>query len=111
MAHRSFTLALPADTNAHNLYDNLLLITGAIPTDGILPNRVMELEITAAVGNGANTVAISDRNTANTLGRPLVGTTRDSFLKRSARNSICLRDYVLKPSANSLTLYVDIESV
>src|SRR5437667_2731402 len=39
MPHRSFTITLPADTVYHQLYGQMLLVTGAIPTDGIAPDR------------------------------------------------------------------------
>ena len=106
--HRSFKITLPGDTNYHNLYTLMLAITGAAPTDGILPDRVAELEMQADNGNGVNTVTVADGNNANTTGRAL--TAGDIYLKRKDRNIICLRDYYLAGSAGGESVEVEIES-
>jgi len=123
MAHRSFKVTLPADTNVHNLYSlivgtanyglanggtNETGITGAIPTDGILPDRVSKLEIQADSGNAGN-LTILDRNSANTTGKVLAA--GDPILSQSSRNTICLKDYLLKGSAASQACEVEIEEI
>lgn len=111
MAHRNFTMTLPADSNYHGLY-NLMAglggetpITGAVPTDGILPDRCARLYIQMLAANGASNVNISDRNSANSAGAAYAG--GDAFLAESDRNTICLRDYTLKGSG--LGVIVDVE--
>lgn len=111
MSHRTFTMTMPADNNYHCLYDMLAglngetAITGAIPTDGILPDRVRELFVQMDPANAANTINISDSNHANSAGAAYAG--GDAFQKKASRNVICLRDYFLK--GNNLDLTVDLE--
>src|SRR5438874_13390170 len=104
----TFKITLPADTNNHNLYSLIVGtanyglanggtdetgITGAVATDGILPDRGNFLEIQADSANGS-TLTINDRNSANTTGKVLnVG---EVFSVSSNRNSICYKDYFLK---------------
>lgn len=112
--HRSFKVTLPADTVTRSVYDAMTgangatAITGAIPTDGILPDRCAFLKLTADTGNAAATLTVADRNSANTSGRPLVG--GDVYeVGPYAGNWCCLRDYFLKPSANSLLYEIDVD--
>jgi hypothetical protein len=118
---RTFKVTLPADTGNHNLFSlivgtssygaanggtNETGITGAIPTDGILPDRVSYLEIQADLGN-TSTLTINDRNNANTTGKVInVG---DSFIVSMNKNIICLKDYFLQGGANSQAFEVRIE--
>jgi hypothetical protein len=122
MAHRNFKVTLPADTNFHNLYSLLVGskygvanggtsetgITGAIPTDGILPDRVSKLEIQADIAN-TGTLTVGDRNSANTSGKVL--TTGNTMLSTSMRNTICLKDYLLQGSVASQACEVEIEFI
>ena len=118
---RTFKLTLPADTNNHNLFSlivgtasyglvnggtNETGITGAIPTDGILPDRGIFLEIQADSGN-ANTLTINDSNNANTTGKVLNAT--DVFSVSSGRNTICFKDYFLRGGAASQACEVRLE--
>ncbi len=118
--HRTFSITLPADTNYHNLFSlivgtsiyglaqggtNEIGITGAIPTDGILQDRVQELTITVDSGS----VFISDRNHANSAGDAYLA--NQSLTKRSTRNTICLKDYLLAGAAGSETLTIDLEAM
>ena len=119
---RAFTITLPADTAIHNLFSlivgtaayglanggtNETGITGAIPTDGILTDRVNNLQIT--IGEVGGTIAISDRNNANSSGE--LYASGDVFAMTSSRNSICLKDYFLKGSAASQECTVAIEAI
>ena len=121
MAFRTFTLTLPADTLNHNLFSlivgtanyglanggtNEIGVTGAIPTDGILPDRGTFLEIQADSGN-ANTLTVNDFNNAYTTGKVLNST--DVFSVSSSRNTICYKDYFLKGGANSQVCEVRLE--
>lgn len=91
--HRTFNLTVPGDGAYHGLYDLMLATTGAIPTDGILPDRGNSLDIAFPDSNVGNPIYISDRNSANNAGKGwLAG---DIFHKDSNRNSVCLRDYTL----------------
>ena len=116
--HRTFAITLPADTNPHNLYSlivgtaayglvnggtNETGITGAIPTDGILPDRVQQLIIQVNTGS----IKIKDRNTSD-AGQQY--DTPGSLTETSNRNSICLKDYIIKGVAGSETLSVDMSS-
>lgn len=118
---RAFKVTLPADTNNHNLYSLIVGtsnygsaqggtdetgITGAIPTDGILPDRVSFLSITADSGN-TGTIAINDRNNANTTGETLAATKQ--YAQTSTRNGICLKDFLIAGSANSQAFEVNID--
>ena len=109
--HRSFQITLP-NTNANQLWTLLNLVTGAVPTDGILPDRVQELtinlDVTAAANAGA-TLNVGDANIANGVGYPLMA--GDALTRRSTRNTICLRDYYLKGSGSELVVNVDLESM
>lgn len=124
---RTFKITLPADTNNHNLFSLLVGtpgstnvqgyglaqggtneagITGAIPTDGILPDRGCFLEIQADAGN-ANTLTVNDRNYANTTGKVL--SSGDTFDVDSDRNTICFKDYFLQGGAASQACEVRLE--
>lgn len=102
MAHRTFNIA-GLTTDYQELYALMLATTDAIPTDGILPDRVNNLVVTPADGNTGD-VLYSDRNSANNVGFTLSG-----FERNSARNSICLRDYLFKGDGQGII--VDIESI
>lgn len=112
--HRSFKVTLPADTVVRSVWQALnglngaTAITGAVPTDGILPDRCCDLKITSDTANAANTLTIADANNANTTGRVL-SAGGDVYEVSKFRNSICLKDYFIKPSANSLIYEVDLE--
>lgn len=124
---RTFKITLPADTNNHNLFSLLVGkvtntnvqgyglaqggtdetgITGAIPTDGILPDRGISLEIQADSGNG-NTLTVNDGNFANTTGKVL--NAGDTFFITSDFNSICYKDYFLQGGAASQACEVRLE--
>lgn len=109
MAYRSFKLTLPADTTQHNLYTLMLAVPGAVPVDGILPDRVSYLVVQADLGNNADTITVSDQNTVSTTG--LVLNAGDPFIRNSNRNTICLRDFNLKGSLASLICEVAIDSI
>jgi hypothetical protein len=96
---RIFTVTLPADTNFHNLYAALLLVTGATPTDGILPDRGCGCQLTADAGN-AGTVKLGDGNFANTSG-PLIAAGGTILNRSELGNTICFREYYLAGSAAS----------
>ena len=118
---RSFKITLPADTNNHNLYSLIVGplypaprgtnepgITGAVPVDGIFPDRGNNLQILADGGNTGN-IVISDRNFATVLGGVLAkGAT---FSVQSTRNSICSKDYFISGSAVSQVLEVSFEFI
>ncbi len=118
---RTFKVTLPADTQNHNLFSlivgtanyglanggsNETGITGAIPTNGILPDRGTFLEIQADSGN-ASTLTVNDSNNANTNGKVL--NSLDTFSVNSSRNTICFKDYFLKGGANSQACEVRLE--
>lgn len=105
MAYRHFNLTLTG--SYQNLYTLMLAVTGAVPTDGILPDRVRELSITAAVANSTTAVLVSDSNNANSGGSEILSST-GPFIRRSPAQTICLRDYNLK--GNTLVVEVDIEA-
>lgn len=118
---RAFKVTLPADTNEHNLFSLLVGtanyglanggtnetgITGAIPTDGILPDRVSFLQITADSGN-SGTISINDRNNANTTGQVLAKSV--SYTQNSTRNTVCLKDFFMLGSADSQAFEMNID--
>lgn len=120
---RSFKITLPNDENNHNLFSlivgtavyglvnggtNETAITGAIPKDGILTDRVSLLSITGDSGN-AGTVTINDRNSTNTTG-PVPAKSVIFNIGPFNRNSICLKDYFLQGSVGSQIVEVLIES-
>lgn len=93
---RTFTMTWPADANYYRLYDRMLLLTGAVPTDGILPDRVANLQIQNDPQN-ATDIFITDFNSANSEGRQVIPGAY--FEVTSDRNSICLKDYYIKGNA------------
>jgi len=103
MAHRTFNVTIPSDTAYHQLYALILLTTGSIPINGILPDRVQEFEMIPAPTNTL-AVNVSDANYINNAGFVLTGMT-----KRSTRNTICLKDYYI--SGNAQGVIVDLEFV
>lgn len=105
--HRSFTLALPADPVYRNLYALLLTITGAVPIDGILPDRCKQVIIKADPAN-VGSINLSDRNSANAAGIALAGAEGIAFGPHDG-NVICLRDFTLQGKvAGVLTCSVDV---
>ena len=125
---RTFKVTLPADTNNHNLFSLLVGtpsatnlsgygaaqggtnetgITGAVPVDGILPDRGSFLEIQADSGNG-NTLTINDRNFVNTTGKVL--NAGDVFSVSKVSNTICFKDYFLQGGAASQVFEVRLEN-
>jgi len=96
---RVFTVTLPADTNFHQLYTSLLGVTGATPTDGILPDRCTGCQLTADAGN-ASTVKLADANFANTSG-PAIAAGGTILNRSELKNIICLKDYFLAGQAAS----------
>jgi hypothetical protein len=122
MSMRTFAITLPADTNNHNLYSlivgqvsgsnqhgyglaqggtNETGITGAIPTDGILPDRGNFLEIQTSSTN-TGTVSINDSNNANTTGEVVAA--GGVYSRAFTTNCICFKDYFVQGSANSQVL-------
>lgn len=104
MAHRTFNLTLPVGAGYSQLYALILATTGAVPTDGILPDRVCSLIIQS---DPAGSILVSDRNFANNAGTTLASGQAASAT--STRNSICLRDYYLAGSAQLVA--VDLEFI
>lgn len=107
---RSFYLTMPDDTKAHNLFSLLVGtavygkaqggtdetgITGAVPTDGILPDRVSYLKLAGDSGNGDNLIFIQDRNFANNSKGDILGASVQIAYGPFNRNSLCLKDYIL----------------
>lgn len=86
----------------------MLTVTAAIPTDGILPDRVKQLALQADGTNGSEIVSISDSNNANVAGLPLAAGVYMP-VAQSEKNTICLRDYYIKGSAASQKFNVRIE--
>lgn len=120
---RSFKITLPADTSEHNLFSlivgtayyglvnggtNETGITGAIPTNGILTDRVSSLQINNDT-TVAGTLTVSDRNYSNSTGVNIatgLGYTIGPF----SRNNICLKDYFIKGSEDSQVLEILVET-
>lgn len=109
---RSFQFTAEADTNYHNLYSKLITLTGAIPTDGIFPDRVAEVTIGLdtpqnSAGNGGMILTIADRNQQGGLAIEAGG----SNTWRSNRNTICLKDFYYKQTTpGSLVINISVHS-
>lgn len=114
---RVFSITIPADTNYHNLFSlivgtavygtaqggtNETAITGAIPTDGILPDRACQLIFGGTATTG---VLISDRNNANTAGYPLVNNVQ-TILGTPGVNAISLKDIFVKGSGLTFNIVI-----
>jgi len=116
--HRTYPITLPADTNYHSIWDSLItagiidnlgqVIVSNVSTTEIVTDRVCELQIQSQAAGG-QTISISDR--AQTGTPPTLASTAAPFIARSSRNSICLRDYFVKGSANSQGYTVTMESI
>lgn len=102
--HRAFELTLP-NTDEQNLFTLMSAVTGAVPTDGVLPDRVNDLSLKVRSG----TVTLGDRNSANAGGSDFGA--GEGITKRSGRNTICLRDYTLTGAAGGEVVEVDVESI
>lgn len=98
--YRQFNVTL--STSFQDLYTLMKAVTGAIPTDGILPDRCKELSLTPGAANNADVTIADSQDNANNAGILLTNMT-----KRSNRNTICLRDYVAK--GNGQTLIIEAE--
>lgn len=119
MSQRQFKITLPADTNNHNLYSLLVGqvsntnirgygateggtnetgITGAIPTDGILPDRGNYIQIMPDNGNTGN-IIINDRNFANSTGPSYPKNV--AYTISNSVNSVFFKDYFIQGSAAS----------
>lgn len=99
---REFNITLT--TAYQDLYTLMLAVTGAVPTDGILPDRGLMLGITVDPGN-ANTVTWADRNNANNTGYVMTSTLQFGPFPN---NAICFRDYLFKGGAASQAIIVSI---
>src|SRR5258708_6652996 len=99
--YREFNV--PLTTGFQDLYTLMKSVTGAIPTNGILPDRCKELTLLPQSDNSGD-VVIADSNNANNSGYILSNKT-----VRSNRNTICLRDYKAKGSAASQNLVIEVE--
>jgi hypothetical protein len=114
---RVFSVTIPADTNYHNLFSLLVgtavygaanggtnetAITGAIPTDGILPDRCTQLIFGGTATTG---ILISDRNNANSAGYPLVNNVQ-TIMGTPGVNAICLKDLFVKGSGLSFDIVI-----
>lgn len=102
MAHRLITFTNAADATYRNLYTLMLAVTGAVPTDGILVDRVQSLKITVS-GNAL----LGDSNFTNSAG--VAVTTTNPYILTAFRNTICLRDYWF--SGSGIVVNVDINSI
>lgn len=112
--YRSFNLTLPADTNAHNLWDLIVaagfcdqlgnMLVSSVKNDAIVPNKVQQLTITVRTGS----IAISDNSGA--AGGGVTYTAGSSMTWRNNLNTIYLKDRVLTGAAGSETFTVDMES-
>src|SRR5271169_4667496 len=120
---RSFKITLPADTAEHNLFSLLVGtanygsvnggtnetgITGAIPTDGILPDRVRLLQLTNDV-SVVGKLTVSDRNYTNSTGE-VVASGAQLTVGPFNSNTICLKDYFLSGAVDSQVLEILIEA-
>lgn len=100
--HRTFTLTLSGDYQ--NLYDLMLAVTGAVPTDGLLPKNCVALRIVAAAANDTSAVLLSDRNFANSTGLEILPAV--PYEVHNDDGAIFLPDYTLK--GDGLVAGVDI---
>ena len=99
---RTFNITLPADTNPHNLYSLMLLETGAVPVDGILPKSVQELTVLS----GAGTVKVAD-----VLGKGKSYGPGDSMTKRSgSKNEIHIPDFYVTGAAGAEDIVVEMSA-
>jgi hypothetical protein len=102
MPHRQFLVLNPADANYHQLYPMLTALPGAVPVNGILPDRVSQLTIS----NGPAGIFVADSNFANHPGTSL-GASVGTFTKSSDRNVICLRDFYIAGNAAQYSVDID----
>lgn len=100
--YREFNV--PLTTSFQDLYTLMKAVTGAIPTDGILPDRCKELELNPQADNTGDVTIADSQDNAHNAGYVL---TNKSV--RSNRNTICLRDYVAKGSDGAQHLVIEVE--
>lgn len=110
--YRNIDLTLPADTNAHNLWDLIVaagycdslgnVLVTAVKNNEILPDRVSFLTATVTAGS----VSFQDRHASG-------GTTYTaggSQTWKTSRNSISLKDRFFAGAAGSETFTIDLEA-
>jgi len=100
--HRVFTLTLTG--SYQSLYALILAVTGAVPTDGLLPAKCCALELRAAAANSTTPVLISDRNSTNSTGTELLPGVPYKLMFDA--DVIWLGDFTLK--GNTLVVTADI---
>ena len=106
---RSFQLTLTTGSTVYNLYTLMRAISGAVPTDGILPDRVNQLSIQL---DGSTTVYIGDNLlSASQYGAKLLSTGDSLTAGPTFGNGVCLRDYYLMGGANGAKVNVIVNSV
>lgn len=98
--NREFDVTLT--TSFQDLYTLMLTVTGAVPTDGILPDRCQMLGVILDPGN-TNTVTYADRNNANNTGYIVTSTLQFGPFPS---NVICLRDHFFKGGASGQKIKV-----
>jgi hypothetical protein len=100
MPMRTFAITLPNDTIYHQLYPLITAVTGAIPTDGILPDRGTYFLLQADLSNNADTITIGDKNNTNTNGPVL--NAGDPFTQNASGNTIDFKSFYVKQSTGGL---------
>lgn len=101
---REFNVTVPNGTYS-DLYSLMLLVTGAVPTDGILPDRGQSLGVVVDPAN-SSTVTWADRNNANNTGYVMTSSLQFGPLMN---NGICFRDFLFKGGAASQKIIVSIQ--
>jgi hypothetical protein len=93
------------------LYTLVCEVPDAVPTDGILPDRVNQLSIQADDSNETDNVFVGDNLlSASQYGAKLVA--GDSLSAGPTfGNGLCLRDYYLMGSANGVKVNVIVNSL
>lgn len=115
MANRIFNVTVPS-SGYHNVYSLIVGVVsltnphgygaaqggtdetglaGAIPTDGILPDRGNSITMIDP-SSGGSTITVSDRNFANSPGVALAA--GQTYADASNKNSICFKDYLVSGS-------------
>ena len=111
---RSFTLTLASDGSVYNIWTLMNAVSGAIPSGAILPDRVALLKIKSDPGNGGATAEIFDTiltTTATGGGGPILYAGDVEQFGPFPMNCICIRDFNIQGSANTLTIEVTLVSI
>jgi hypothetical protein len=108
---RSFQLTLTTASTVYNLYTLMRAVTGAVPTDGILPDRVNRFSIQSDDSNQTANVFVGDSLLSSSQYGAKLAAGGSLSIGPTFGNGVCLRDFYLMGSADGTKVNVMFNSV